>query len=126
VLNIILNYLFIYQFDFDHRSLALSTSCTITLNFLTLLILLRRKVGGLGLDGTWLLLIKLIAASLGMAWMCSQANLWIEGWMGFDGLLARSIGVFIPIGVGVVVLFGLCKLLKVRELDGLLRSIFRR
>ena len=32
-LNILLNYLFIYRFGFDHRSLALSTACTITLNF---------------------------------------------------------------------------------------------
>ena len=36
-LNITLNYLFIYRLGFDHRSLALSTSCTITLNFLALL-----------------------------------------------------------------------------------------
>ena len=126
VLNILLNYLFIFKFGFDHRSLALSTSCTITLNFLTLLILLRRKVGGLGLDGIWLLLLKIAVASAGMGWACWWANLQLESWLGVSGLLPRFIGVFVPIGIGVVVLIGLGQWLKIRELDQLLRTIARR
>ncbi len=125
-LNILLNYLFIFKFGFDHRSLALSTSCTITLNFLTLLILLRRKVGGLGLDGIWLLLFKIAIASAGMGWACWWTNLQLESWLGVSGLLPRFIGVFVPIGIGAVVLIGLSQWLKIRELDQLLRAIARR
>jgi putative peptidoglycan lipid II flippase len=125
-LNIVLNYLFIFQLGFDHRSLALSTSCTITLNFLALLVLLRRKVGSLGLSGVWGLLLKIAIASAGMGWVCWWTNSLLEGWLGVGGLMARLIGVFVPIGVGVAVLIGVGQLLKIRELDQLLHAIARQ
>ena len=125
-LNIILNALFIFGFNFDHRSLALSTSCTITLNFLILLVLLWRKVGGFGLDKIALLLVKIVVVSAGMGGVCWWANLQIEGWLGVVGVIARLFGVFVPIGLGIGVLVGGCRLLRVQEFDGLLRAILRR
>ena len=125
-LNILLNYLFIYRFGFDHRSLALSTSCTITLNFLALLFLLRGKAGGLGLSGIWSLLIKLAFASAVMGGVCWWGYTQIEGWLGVESLIARLIGVFVPIGLGVAVLVGGAKLMRIRELDQLLGAIARR
>ena len=125
-LNILLNYLFIYRLDFDHRALALSTSCTITLNFLALLFLLRRKAERLGLGGVWMLLVKLAFASAAMGGACWWANTEIERWLGTAGLHARLIGVFVPIGIGVAILIGACRLLRVRELDQLLGAIARR
>ena len=125
-LNILLNYLFIYRFGFDHRSLALSTSCTITLNFLALLFLLRGKAGGLGLSGIWSLLIKLAFASAVMGSVCWWGYTQIEGWLGVESLIARLIGVFVPIGLGVAVLVVGAKLMRVRELDQLLNAIARR
>jgi putative peptidoglycan lipid II flippase len=125
-LNILLNYLFIYRFGFDHRSLALSTSCTITLNFLALLFLLRGKAGGLGLSGIWLLLIKLAFASAVMGGVCWWGYTQIEGWLGVESIIARLIGVFVPIGLGIAVLVGGAKLMRVRELDQLLGAIARR
>ena len=125
-LNILLNYLFIYRFGFDHRSLALSTSCTITLNFLALLFLLRGKAGGLGLSGIWSLLIKLAFASAVMGGVCWWGYTQIEGWLGVESLIARLIGVFVPIGLGVAVLVVGAKLMRVRELDQLLGAIARR
>ena len=125
-LNITLNYLFIYRFGFDHRSLALSTSCTITLNFLVLLFLLRGKAEGLGLNGVWLLLIKLALASAVMGCVCWWGYTQIEGWLGVERIIARLIGVFIPIGLGVAVLVVGAKLMRIRELDQLLGAIARR
>ena len=125
-LNILLNYLFIYRFGFDHRSLALSTSCTITLNFLALLFLLRGKAGGLGLSGIWSLLVKLAFASAVMGGICWWGYTQIEGWLGVESLIARLIGVFVPIGLGMAVLVGGAKLMRVRELDQLLGAIARR
>ena len=125
-LNILLNYLFIYRLGFDHRSLALSTSCTITLNFLALLFLLRGKSGGLGLSGIWLLLIKLAVSSAVMGGVCWWGYTQIEGWLGVESIIARLIGVFVPIGMGVVVLVAGAKLMRVRELDQLLGAIARR
>ena len=125
-LNITLNYLFIYRLGFDHRSLALSTSCTITLNFLVLLFLLRGKAGGLGLSGIWLLLIKLVVASAVMGGVCWWGYTQIEGWLGVERIIARLVGVFVPIGLGVAVLVAGAKLMRVRELDQLLGAIARR
>ena len=125
-LNITLNYLFIYRFGFDHRSLALSTSCTITLNFLALLFLFRGKAGGLGLSGIWLLLVKLAVASAVMGGVCWWSYTQIEGWLGVESIIARLIGVFVPIGLGVAVLVGGAKLMRIRELDQLLAAIARR
>ena len=125
-LNILLNYLFIYRFGFDHRSLALSTSCTITLNFLALLFLLRGRAGGLGLSGIWLLLVKLAIASAVMGAVCWWGYTQIEGWLGVERIIARLIGVFVPIGLGLAVLVGSAKLMRIRELDQLLGAIARR
>ena len=125
-LNITLNYLFIYRLGFDHRSLALSTSCTITLNFLVLLFLLRGKAGELGLRHIWLLLIKLALASAVMGSVCWWSYTQIEGWFGVESIIARLIGVFIPIGLGVAVLVVGAKLMRIRELDQLLGAIARR
>ena len=111
-LNILLNYLFIYRFGFDHRSLALSTSCTITLNFLALLFLLRGKAGGLGLSGIWSLLVKLAFASAVMGSVCWWGYTQIEGWLGVESLIARLIGVFVPIGLGMAVLVVGAKLMR--------------
>ena len=125
-LNILLNYLFIYRLGFDHRSLALSTSCTITLNFLALLFLLRGRAGGLGLSGIWSLLIKLALASAIMGCVCWWSYTQIEGWVGAVSLTARLIGVFVPIGLGVAILVVGAKLMRIRELDQLLNAIARR
>ena len=125
-LNIILNALFIFGLNFDHRSLALSTSCTITLNFLTLLVLLWRRVGGFGLDKIAVLLVKIVVVSAGMGGVCWWVNLQIEGWLGVAGVIARLLGVFVPVGIGLGVLVGGCRLLRVQEFDGLLRAILRR
>ena len=125
-LNILLNYLFIYRLGFDHRSLALSTSCTITLNFLALLFLLRGRAGGLGLSGIWLLMVKLAIASGVMGCACWWSYTQIEGWLGVESIIARLIGVFVPIGLGIAVLVGGAKLMRVRELDQLLGAIARR
>ena len=125
-LNILLNYLFIYRLGFDHRSLALSTSCTITLNFLVLLLLLRGRAAGLGLGGIWLLLIKLALASAIMGCLCWWSYTQIEGWLGAENLIARLIGVFVPIALGLAVLVGSAKLMRIRELDQLLGAIARR
>ena len=125
-LNILLNYLFIYRFGFDHRSLALSTSCTITLNFLALLFLLQGRAGGLGLSGIWLLLIKLAVTSAVMGGVCWWGYTQIEDWLGVESIIARLIGVFVPIGLGIAVLVGGAKLMRIRELDQLLGAIARR
>ena len=125
-LNIILNYLFIFELGLEYRALALSTSCTITLNFLLLLALLRRKIGGLALNDIWYFLIKLMFASAIMGISCWITSLIIKNQMAIDSLISRLLEVFLPISTGLLVLLLMYKLLKIQELDQLLDCILRR
>ena len=126
-LNIYLNYLFIYrELILDPRAMVFSTVLTVTLNSAVLLLLLRRKVGRLGL---WLvvpLVFKILIASAVMGVVCWVTNGVIEqDMLGTYGLIPRIINVFVPIGLSVLVLAGMYKLLEVAEFDDIL-NIFKR
>ena len=126
VVNIVLNYVFIFHLRLDHRAIACSISCTTTLNFVVLLILLHRKVGGLELGKVGILFVKVIVSSIIMGAVCWKMSSWIESWIGVDGVIVRLTGVFVTIILGLVTLLSLCKLLKVNELDYLVNALLRR
>ena len=126
-LNICLNYLFIFRgFFLDPRAVVVSTVLTVTLNCAILLLLLHRKVGGLGLRSVVPLTLKILTASVVMGGLCWLTNAVIEGdWLGTEGIIPRTIGVFIPIGLGLIALAGMYKFLKVSEFDDIL-NIFKQ
>ena len=126
-LNICLNYLFIYrELILDPRAVVFSTVLTVTLNSAVLLLLLRRKVGRLGLWSAIPLAFKILIASAVMGVVCWITNGVIEqDMLGTYGLIPRIINVFVPIGLSVLVLAGMYKLLKVTEFDDIL-NIFKR
>ena len=127
-LNICLNYLFIYrEFFFDPRAVVFSTVLTVTLNCAVLLLLLRRKVGGLGLQSAVPLTFKILVASVVMGFVCWMANGVIEGdWLGTEGVIPRVVGVFVPIGLSLLALAGMYKFLKVSEFDDILNMFKQR
>ena len=127
-LNICLNYLFIYrEFFLDPRAVVFSTVLTVTLNCAVLLLLLRRKVGGLGLQSVIPLMSKILVASVVMGFICWVANGVIEGdWLGTEGIIPRVVGVFVPIGLSLLALAGMYKFLKVSEFDDILNMFKRR
>ena len=128
VLNICLNYLFIYRELFlDPRAVVFSTVLTVTLNCGVLLLLLRRKIERLGLRLIVPLTLKILIASAVMGLICWLANGFIEqDWLGTEGIVPRVVGVFVPIGLGLIVLAGMYKLLKVSEFDDILNMFKRR
>ena len=128
ILNICLNYLFIYRELFlDPRAVVLSTVLTVTLNCAVLLLLLRRKIGRLGLKRIVPLTLKILIASAVMGIVCWLTNGVIEGdWLGTEGIVARLVGVFGPIGLSLIALAGMYKLLKVAEFDDILNMFKRR
>ena len=127
VLNICLNYLFIYRgFFLDPRAVVFSTVLTVTLNCAVLLLLLRRKVGRLGLRSVVPLTFKILIASAVMGFVCWLTNGVIEiDWLGTIGIIPRTVGVFAPIGLSLLILAGMYKLLKVTEFDDIL-NIFKQ
>ena len=126
-LNICLNYLFIYrEFFFDPSAVVFSTVLTVTLNCAVLLLLLRRKVGGLGLQSVVPLTFKILVASAMMGFVCWVANGVIEDdWLGMEGIIPRAVGVFIPIGLSLLALAGMYKFLKISEFDDIL-NVFKQ
>ena len=127
ILNICLNYLFIFRgFFLDPRAVVFSTVLTVTLNCVILLLLLRRKVGGLGLRSVGTLTLKILIASAVMGFVCWLTNGVIESdWLGTEGIIPRTVGVFAPIGLGLLILAAMYQLLKVSEFDDIL-NIFRQ
>ena len=127
VLNICLNYLFIYRGLFlDPRAVVFSTVLTVTLNCAVLLLLLRHKVGRLGLQSLVTLTFKILIASVVMGFICWLTNGVIEqDWLGTVGIIPRIIGVFVPIGLSLSILAAMYKLLKVSEFDDIL-NIFKQ
>ena len=128
VLNICLNYLFIYRGLFlDPRAVVFSTVLTVTLNCGVLLILLRHKVGRLGLRSLIPLTLKILTASVVMGFVCWLTNGVIEeDWLGTVGIIPRIIGVFVPIGLSLLILAAMYKLLKVSEFDDILNIVKQR
>lgn len=128
ILNICLNYLFIYRGLFlDPRAVVFSTVLTVTLNCAVLLLLLRRKVGRLGFRSLIRLTLKILIASAVMGLFCWVTNGVIENdWLGTVGIIPRTTGVFAPIGVSLLILAAMYKLLKVSEFDDILNTFKQR
>ena len=128
ILNICLNYLFIFRgFFVDPRAVVFSTVLTVTLNCGILLLLLRRKVGGLGLRSVIPLTLKILLASAVMGFVCWLTNGVIESdWLGTEGIIPRIVGVFAPIGLGLLILAAMYRLLKVSEFDDILNMFKQR
>ena len=126
VLNICLNYLFIYRgFFLDPRAVVFSIVLTVTLNCVVLLLLLGRKVGQLGLKSFIPLMLRILIASAVMGFICWLTNGVIENdWLGTTGIIPRTVGVFAPIGLGLLILAAMYKLLKISEFDDIL-NVFK-
>jgi peptidoglycan biosynthesis protein MviN/MurJ (putative lipid II flippase) len=71
-------------------------------------------------------MLKILSASAVMGFVCWLTNGVIENdWLGTVGIIPRTVGVFAPIGLGVLILAAMYKLLKVSEFDDIL-NVFRQ
>jgi putative peptidoglycan lipid II flippase len=109
-----------------HVGLAISTSCVALVNFLALVILLRRKIKRL--EGRRIVssFIRIAIASAALSAACYFSYVWLVGSLGERGFAARVIETFVPIAIGGVVFFVAARLLKVKELDGAVQALLGR
>ncbi len=123
--NAALNYWFVAHLGMDHRGLALATSCTMTLSFMCLWFMLRRRSGlaNLGEGATAVLFGKVTFASLIMGVFAVYTQRGIEGWLGHESLLAQIFQIGAAITVALIVLYVALKILRVRELDQAIRAL---
>jgi len=122
-LNILLNCVLIFGIGFDHRSLAVSTACSITVNFVLVLIFLWRRVKGFGGYGLGSVFVKAVAAAVGMgiiAWLVQNQ---------LSCLIGSKLSLMTAIILAMPTLYVFYRALRVREIDQLTRAMaekFRR
>jgi putative peptidoglycan lipid II flippase len=127
-LNLVLNTVFIFIFGWGPAGLALSTSLVALINFMQLLLALRRPLGGLSAPGFGRALAKIALASgvmaagvgglLGVLQAVFPAAL--EG-----GFLQRLGGVVVLVGGGAGIYFGAATALRLEE-TAVLRRLAQR
>ena len=125
-LNFTLNKFFIDHLGLGHWALALSTSLVASLNFLLLLGFMRSKVQGI--EGKRLLKggVKIIVASAIMGACCWGCAHFIENGLGPGTFVGRLTALGFSVPLGVLVLYGLCRQLRLPELDLAQRAVLAR
>ncbi|MDQ1317474.1 MAG: putative lipid flippase MurJ, partial [Candidatus Poribacteria bacterium] len=119
IVNMISNYLFIFKFGLDHRSLAISTSFTITINFVLVLGLLSRRVKGIGWHSIVSVFIKsvIVSACMGVIAKLAYSFLTVTG---------SVISLLIAIIVSVFTLYVLYSLMKVSEFNQIVDYVMKK
>jgi putative peptidoglycan lipid II flippase len=122
--NITLNLVLVRSLG--HRGLALGTAAGALLNAGVLLVMLRRRLGGL--DGRRLLTaaVKILLASIAMALAAYYAEQALHIPFAGDALRAQAIRVFGAIAIGMGVLAGCAHLLRIEEFAQVRRRVFTR
>ena len=91
---------------FEHRAIALSTSCTMLLNFLFLSAVLYRKMDGYSLARLGLGLAKIAGASLAMGLFLLPARNWCSAWL--SGPLSAKLCATLLLILVAVAIYALC------------------
>ena len=125
-LNFTLNKVFIDELGLGHWALALSTSLVASLNFVLLFGFMRSQVQGI--EGRRLLRagLKITAASAVMGACCWGCARFIESGLGPGTFLGRLAALTVSVPLGVGVLYGLCRLMRLPELDLVQRAVLAR
>lgn len=122
VLNVILN-LILMQF-MEERGLALSTTICAYVNTGTLLILLRRKTGPLGMRRVIFSLVKIMINAAVMGCVVWITLSWVSGFASTEHIFGKLLLVFLPICAGLLSYIGLAILSGQAELRELLSAYF--
>jgi putative peptidoglycan lipid II flippase len=108
------------------RGLALGTAIAAGFNALTLLLLLRGRVGGL--DGRRLATasVKISIAAAIMGVVAAQMGHGLERWLPGDAELTRVLRVAVAIGTAIVALVAAARLLRIEEFTEATNRALRR
>ena len=111
---------------YGHAGLALSTSCVALVNFLALVIFMRRRIRRI--EGRRILssLVRIGAASAVLSAASYATYAWLFGVLGGRGFVPRLVETFVPIAVGGAAFLLAAKMLRVRELDQATRAFVGR
>ena len=125
-LNLALNWLFTRHFGWDHRGLALSTSCIAVSNFAVLYLLMRRELRRFETRALGLLVVKLLLAAAVLAACCWAGNHWLLAHWSVQRFWPKLLGLLATIAVGAFAFFACAAALRIEELDEILAAAKRR
>lgn len=109
------NWFFVVVMKLGHEWLALTTSISVTLNFLILYVVMRRMAGDIRSGELMLLLAKLAVAAGVMGALCTLARvMWLSD-PGAVPILWRFLLLMAMVGGGAAVYFLMAHLLKIEE-----------
>jgi putative peptidoglycan lipid II flippase len=114
--NYALNWAFIRVLNWGHAGLAFSTSLVATINFLVLMIFLRRRIKRLEGRRLTRSFLRILAASTAMGVACAASSFGMRHWLG-SSAWARLADLGFTIPLGLVVLYASCRALQVEELS---------
>ena len=129
LVNIAASYFLREQFarlGYAHAGLALSTSVVALVNFIALLLLMRRRIGRLEGRRIFSSFARIVLASLALSAASYGTYLWLWRWLGDASFVARLVETFVPIGVGGAVFLLTARLLKIEEMNQAVRAVAAR
>ena len=121
LINFGVSYLMVTRTTFGHAGLALATSTVALSNFLVLFVILRNRIGGIHGSNLISTFLKVCAASAAMGAVVFLSSGWISNAFGVAPR-ARLLDLLVSIPIGVAVFYGVCRMLRVDELDLAMRA----
>lgn len=120
VLNLVLNLILIRTMW--HSGLALATSISATVTTILLFLSLRKKIGSIGLMEYLICFTKTLVASLAMGLVVYLLFFKLGALLPATKLVQMAL-LLGSVAIGAVIYFGLCLLLKVKELDIIMKKL---
>ena len=115
-LNYALNWTFVRVLGWGHGGLAFSTSVVAAFNFAVLFWMMKVKLGGIhGRRLVWSVL-KIVTASALMGATCRLSSTALRYAIG-ESTAVRFADLALSVPLGLAVLYGMCRLMRVQELD---------
>jgi putative peptidoglycan lipid II flippase len=122
--NLILNVILVRIIGY--KGLALGTAIAAMFNAVTLLVLLRVRLGGLEGRRLAVTMIKISIAAAVMGFVAYQASAMLEHWLPGDGEWTRVVRVASAIGTALVALAIMARVLRIEEFTEATRRVMRR
>ncbi len=123
VVNIVFNLILIRSMG--HGGLALATSISATVTTILLFISLRQKIGPIGLSGYFNSFLKTTLASLIMGFVVYVIYYRLGGLLP-DKKLVQMLMLLVSIMGGMLTYFGMCIILKIKELQLVMDKLFKK
>lgn len=126
LINIVLNWFFIFRLHWGHESLALTTSVIAITNFVVLYLLMAKSAGDPGTKPLVVMFGKSLVAAAAMGVVCIAANHWLFGNPLHFPLPLRALALIATVGTAAAVYFLVAKLLRIREAGDALAMLRRK